>query len=131
MLGFVRWLAALEEVMELGTGVLQKAYSDNLQQVMLETIQESPFAFAVLEMAKEYTDAVWRGRPMELLTQLDARVSRRIRNNSRIWPQNPIALSKRLSVLQKSLTAQGVNLQLGERGKHRQITLGYEGDHSA
>lgn len=126
MLGFVRWLAALETVMDLKAGELQKAYSDSLQQAMLDTILENPFAYAVLEMAKEYSDKPWKGRPKELLIQLDTRVTRRIRHNSQVWPQNPIALSKRLGVLQKSLAAQGVVLQLGQRGKHRQIVLGYE-----
>lgn len=126
MLGFVRWLAALELVMELDAGTLQKAYRDNLKQAMLETIQENPFAYAVLGVAKECTDEPWQGRPQMLLNLLNSRVTRHVRNNSRLWPQNPIALSKRLAVLQKPLAAQGVILQLGERSKHRQITLGFE-----
>ena len=125
MLGFVRWLAALEVVMDLEIGTLQKSYSNNLKQAMLDTIQENPFAYTVLEMAKEHKEKPWNGRPKELLIQLDSRASKHIRYNSSQWPQNPIALSKRLATLQNTLNIQGVVLKLGVRNKHREITLGY------
>lgn len=126
MLGYVHWLAALEQVMDLPMGELQQAYRSNLRQAMLDTIQENLLAYTVLQFAKQYNDEPWRGRPQDLLTTLDAHAPRRIRSNPGQWPQNAIALSKRLSALHKSLSAQGVILQIGDRGKHRQITLGFE-----
>jgi hypothetical protein len=125
MLGFVRWLAALEVVMDLEKGTLQQLYSHNLKQAMLDTIQENPLAYTVLEMAKEYQENPWEGSPNQLLVQLNSRSSRHIRFSNLQWPQNPIALSKRLATLQNTLKVQGVILKLGERKKHRQITLGY------
>jgi hypothetical protein len=127
MLGFVHWLAALEQVIDL-PNALQKSYKKNLCQALLDSIQESPLAYSVLQFAKQYTEDHWRGKPQDLLTVLGARVTQRVRNNSAQWPQNAIALSKRLSALQTALAAQGVVLVLGERNKHRQITLGFEVD---
>jgi len=126
MLGYVRWLAALEQIMELPAGELQLAYRHNLSQTMLDTIQENLLAYTVLKFAKNYIDVPWQGRPQDLLTTLEAHAPRRLRSHTSQWPQNAISLSKRLSALHKALTAQGVKLQLGERGKHRQITIGYE-----
>lgn len=125
MLGYVHWLAAMETLMELPAGQLQLAYRRNLKQVMLDTIQENPLAYSVLQFAREYSDEPWQGRPQELLTALEAHVPRRFRGSSNEWPNNAISLSKRLATLHKALTAQGVILKLGERGKHRKISIGF------
>jgi len=128
MMGFVKWLAALEIVMELPAGQLQKAYSENQQQTMLETIQEDHLAYAVLQLAKRHAETPWSGTPAQLLEKLTGMVSTSVARSTKTWPANAIALSKRLSALQKALSAQGVELLLGERGKHRKIVVGMQSD---
>ena len=128
MMGFVKWLAALEAVLELPAGKLQKAYSENQKQTMLETIQEDHLAYAVLQFAKQRSETEWSGTPAQLLKKLSGMVPTAVTRSTRTWPANAISLSKRLSALQKALSAQGVDLLLGERGKHRKIVVGMQSD---
>jgi hypothetical protein len=43
------------------------------------------------------------------------------------WPQNEIALSKRLNKLKSQLSGAGVNIVVGNRSKKRQISITYTG----
>ncbi|SFF95922.1 hypothetical protein [Neptunomonas qingdaonensis] len=126
MISYVHWLAAMECALELPAGQIQKSYAKNQQRTMLDTIQEDQLAFAVLKFAKQHKEQAWSGSPTQLLQQLTVTVPPRVTNSTRTWPQSAISLSKRLATLQKALSAQGVLLQLGERGKHRRIVVGME-----
>jgi hypothetical protein len=120
MMDFVLWLAAMEKAAGIPAGIYQAAYSEALNQGQRDSLQENTLASAVVEFA-EHIDDFWTGTPSELLAKLNKSLSAGMQR-SRDWPQNAIALSKRLVPLQASLQSQGIKLEL-HRGKHRKITI--------
>jgi len=124
MMGFSRWLAALESPLGQDPGELQLAYRQNLREAMLETVLENHLGEVLLKFITHPDQQNWRGTPTELLALLSSRVPDRIANSDKHWPRNPIALSKRLKVLNKSLEAQGVIVTFLQ-GKRRQIHIDY------
>lgn len=126
MLEFVHWLAAMEKALNFPEGQLQKTYSDNLIGAMRDTLQDSPLADAVLQFAQQQSQATWTGTPGELLLKLGQFVPAQIITTTE-WPQNEIALSKRLKTLKSQLSGAGVDVVLGRRLKKRQISITYTG----
>lgn len=121
MIDFSKWLAAMEIANSLPAGVYQDVYCDALNQGQRDSLQECVLAAAVLEYAENHVKGEWSGTPTELLSQLNVQATHGTQR-SREWPQNPIALSKRLVPLQAGLLSQGVFVELS-RGKHRTITV--------
>ena len=121
MLAFSKWLAAMEAVYEAPAGIYQGLYSEALSQAQLDSLQESLLASAMLDFAESLSDGRWLGAPTDLLNLLNVQASAGTQR-SRDWPQNPIALSKRLIPLQAGLLSQGVAVEL-TRGKNRAITI--------
>ncbi len=130
MMGFVHWLAKMELAEGMEVGSLQKIYAENQKEAMLDTIAEDSLAYAVFTMAKEYPQDMWSGTPTALLEKLTSYVPTKASKSSNTWPQNAIALSKRLAVLKPSLLAQGVGIE-SERGKDRRILVGMQDSHIA
>jgi hypothetical protein len=120
MMDFVLWLAAMEEAAGIPAGTYQSAYSEALNQGQRDGLQENALASAIVEFA-EHIDDFWTGTPSDLLIKLNKSVSAGTLR-SRDWPQNAIALSKRLVPLQASLQSQGIKVEL-HRGKFRTITI--------
>jgi len=125
MIDFVYWLAAMEKVQGVPAGVYQSVYSEKMNDDQLETLMDNTLAARVVEFSETSTGQKWEGTPAELLVQLETSVSTRI-VNSKDWPRNAIALSKRLQSLKASLKSQGICVELS-RGKHRLITIQSEG----
>ncbi len=128
MIDFVHWIAAMEAADGIPAGTYQAAYSHTLQQGQLDSLLDNVLAAAVLEFAQEHVRGAWSGTPAELLAQINSSASIGTQR-SRDWPQNPIALSKRLKPLQHSLMTQGINVEFG-RGKNRSITIKNSGEKS-
>lgn len=126
MLDFVRWIAAMEKADDVPVGAYQAAYSDALNQGQLNCIQDNLLASAVMGFSKDYLGSSWSGTPEEFLIQLNKQQSLSILR-SRDWPQNPIALSKRLLPLQASLFTQGIRVEFS-RGKKRNISISLLGE---
>jgi hypothetical protein len=108
---FTRWLASLELAMGLESRYLQDVYHRNVLASKLDTITENPLAMAIIKFAKDNATSGWSGTPTELLTKLEAIVGDRVTNRSRQWPQNPIAMSKRLKVIAGILEEQGLFIE--------------------
>jgi hypothetical protein len=121
MLDFVRWLAAMEKAQGVPAGVFQLEYSEAIRHGQLDSLQENVLAAAVMEFAEGLPGGEWSGTPAGLLLELNKKASRGTQR-SRDWPQNPIALSKRLVPLQAGLATQGIDLEFG-RGRQRRITI--------
>lgn len=121
MLDFVRWLAAFEKAEGVRVGTYQAIYSHTLRQGQLDTLMDNPLAAAIIEFMDEHKGGVWSDRPSELLSLLSRKVGRGTQF-SRDWPQNPIALSKRIAGLQAGLLTQNIRIELS-RGKQRTVTL--------
>lgn len=125
MIDFVRWLAAMERVDGAPAGAYQAEYSRLLNQGQLDSLQDNLLASEVLDFARQQLDGTWGGTPVELLNKLTMQASAQTQK-SREWPQNAIALTKRLKPLQAGLMTQGVFLEF-TRGKERMITVRVEG----
>jgi hypothetical protein len=125
MLDFVRWLAAMEMADGAPAGTYQAGYSNLLNQGQLDTLQENLLASEVLDFARQLAGIDWSGTPAELLVGLTKQASPQTQR-SREWPQNAIALSKRLKPLVAGLMTQGVHIDF-TRGKERMITVKMEG----
>ena len=110
-----------EKAQGVPAGIYQVAYSEALNQGQRDSLQDNQLGAAVLEFAEGLFGTEWHGTPADLLGKLNAQATKGTQR-SREWPQNPIALSKRLGPLQASLQTQGVTLGFG-RGKHRTISI--------
>jgi hypothetical protein len=126
MIDFVNWLAAMEKADGVPTGIYQTEYSTALCGSQLDSLQENLIAAAILEFVGELAEGEWEGTPARLLNLLNAKATRGTQR-SREWPQNAIALSKRLAPLQAGLSTQGIEVQFS-RGKERIITITVAGN---
>jgi hypothetical protein len=121
MIEFVAWLAAMEIVDGVAAGTYQSAYGAVVQQGQRDSLLNHPLAAALLEFGEHHIGRMWSGTPAQLLEKLNEDASAGTQR-SRGWPQNPIALSKKLGSLQAALLAQGIRLEF-HRGKHRTISI--------
>ena len=122
MIDFCKWLAAMEAADGTTPGCYQDLYRDALDEGQLDALLDNPLAAAILEFADELDDdRDWRGTPATLLSRLNDSVTRSTQY-CKDWPDNPIALSKRLQSLQAGLSTQGVKIDFG-RGKERTISI--------
>lgn len=119
MIDFVHWLAAMELATNTPNGIYQSAFSDTIQQGQLDSLLDNTLASAVVDFAT--SEGEWSDTPANLLHALNCIVDKNTLRN-RDWPQNPIALSKRLKPLQASLMTQGIHISF-TRGKNRTITI--------
>lgn len=121
MIDFSKWLAAMEKVYGAPSGAFQELYSEAINDGQLDSLLDSPLAAAVFEFVVSMPEDEWSDTPAELLKKLNANATHGTQR-SRDWPQNPIALSKRLAPLQAGFQTQGIELVF-TRGKHRTITI--------
>ena len=123
MIEFSQWLAVMERVDGVPAGInpYQRLYSEILQQGQLDTLMDNPLAAAIIEFAEALEENAWSGTPADFLARLNICTSHGS-GFSRDWPQNAIALSKRIGPLQAGLLSQGIRIELS-RGKERVVTL--------
>lgn len=122
MLDFSKWLAALELAEgHPHQGEIQSAYSEALKQGQRSSLQDNLLGATLIEFSESLGDITWSGSPTDLYQELSSIVTLPT-TRSRDWPQNPIALSKRLHPLQPALLSQNINLTFS-RGKSRTITI--------
>lgn len=122
MFAFVRWLSAMELAHGIPIPVYQDAYAESINDSQLEGLRDNVLSSAVLDFADSLTDGKWSGTPADLLAELNAARGYVIRRAPQGWPDNEIALSKRLLPLQAALMTQGIDVQ-STRGKERHITI--------
>lgn len=116
MYDFSRWLAAMEIAYNVQIGVYQSLYSFILNEAQLDTLMSNPLAMAIIDFCDELLPCrKWVGTPKELLDELKVSKDKQL-------PQNPIALSKRLTSIKAALLSQGISVEL-TRGKSRQIKI--------
>lgn len=120
MAEFSKWLAGMEVVQGVQEGTYQKYYSDQIVNGQLDALQDNLFGSEILAFAK-LQERPWIGTPTKLYQVLNEFSANRTAR-SREWPDNAIAMSKRLMPLVASLEAQGVGIQF-KRGKERQIVI--------
>ena len=124
MYDFVVWLAKMEKVEGIPPGIYQGTYSETLHETQLDTLMENMLSATIIAFTdsdKFPENNQWTGTPTDLLDALEDLLPFRC-NHSPEWPQNPIALSRRINALKASLLTQGISVELS-RGKQRTITL--------
>ncbi len=124
MLDFSHWLAALELALDHPRdmlGAIQQSYSEALTQGQRNSLEENLLGATLIEFAEALDSKSWSGSPSEFYQELTAMLSPSTAK-SRDWPQNQIALSKRLRPLQPALLSQNIDLNF-TRGKSRTITI--------
>lgn len=126
MIELVRWLAAMEMVDGAPAGTYQDVYADALNEGQLDALLDNSLGSAVIDFAATLDGAAWSGSPAELLAKLNQLRAYGLQRPPRDWPENEIALSKRLAPLQAALMTQGVRVQF-KRGKHRTINISNTG----
>jgi len=126
MMDFMKWLAALEQVEGISYPVYQDLYSEYVTAGQMNILQENLLATALMEFIQNQPNKKWTGTPANLLQELN--ISANHQNyRDRDWPQNSIALAKRLKPLEHALSTQGIHLE-STRGKERTITVTFSED---
>lgn len=116
MYDFSKWLAALERIHGMDGGIFQSMYSEILSDSQLDTLMANPLAVAMMKFCEDLSPLrKWSGTPQDLLDELKTNLDKQL-------PQNPIALSKRLTSIKAALLSQGISVEL-TRGKNRQIKI--------
>jgi hypothetical protein len=128
MMGFSRWIGAIEKVHGMRAGLYQDVYHKAVREAQLDAVMDNPVGEAVIELIAREANGIWSGTPTELLTELEEIADRRV-FRTRDWPSNTIALSKRLQSLQVALSAQGISVHTS-RGRTRLITIKKTGEKS-
>ena len=126
MMGFSRWIAAIEKVNGIRAGLYQSIYHDAVSEAQLDAVMDNPIGEALVALMARERCGTWTGTPTELLNDLEEFADRRVQR-TRDWPNSPIALSKRLQALHTALAAQGISVQTS-RGKTRLITIKKTGE---
>ena len=121
MIGFCRWLAAMETVINMEPGELQNAYRSGQQDMQLESLLDNPLAAAILDFAERMPEDSLTLSPSALYNSLSL-VAQYSNNRSVAWPSSAASMSKRLHGLQAPLLSQGILIEW-TRGKDRAITL--------
>ena len=127
MLDFCQWLAAFELADgHPSQGIYQDAYADFLNEGQLDSVRGNVVGNAVLDFAQQLEDGEWSGTPKDLLGALNKYMAFGLQRPPRAWPDNEIALSKRLVPQIAALRTQGVIVQV-ERRKERTISIKFTG----
>jgi hypothetical protein len=133
MINFVRWLAAMEIARDLPQGMCpyQEAFELVINDGQRESLQDNIVGAVLMEFADTLNaDASeWVGTPADLLGALSDLLIARTLRPPRDWPDNAIALSKRLIPLQAALMTQGISVTF-KRGKTRTISIRKLGEQS-
>jgi hypothetical protein len=121
MISYVKYLAAIEETEGLEAGSLQATYSEILNDAQNDVVLSDPLASVLFRWVRELGNDNWKGTPTELKKRLitSLELGQFLHKN---FPDNAIALSKRLRALAVPLLSQGIEVSFS-RGKARQIHI--------
>ena len=108
MMDFAKWLAAIEIVLGLGEGKLQKAYKANVKNIMASGTEDDSLTVAMQKLIKSAAnDKIWKATPSRLLETLQNH------ENPMYLPRGAAALTSKLKAQESSLNANGVYFKIG------------------
>ncbi|MGF1877180.1 ATP-binding protein [Photobacterium frigidiphilum] len=108
MMDFAKWLAAIETVLKVGEGKLQKAYRANVKNIMASGTEDDSLTVAMQKLIKSAAnDKIWKATPSRLLETLQ------FHENPMYLPRGAAALTSKLKAQESSLNANGVYFKLG------------------
>ncbi|MFA0170728.1 ATP-binding protein [Vibrio splendidus] len=108
MMDFAKWLAAIEKVLGLGEGKLQKAYKLNVRNIMASGTEDDSLTVAMQKLIKSAAnDKIWKATPSRLLETLQHH------ENPMYLPRGAAALTSKLKAQESSLNANGIYFKIG------------------
>lgn len=108
MMDFATWLAAIEKVLGLDAGKLQKAYKLNVRNIMASGTEDDSLTVAMQKLIQSVAnDKVWKATPSRLLETLQHH------ENPMYLPRGAAALTSKLKAQESSLNANGIYFKLG------------------
>jgi hypothetical protein len=108
MMDFAKWLAAIETVLGLGAGKLQKAYKANVKSIMASGTEDDSLTVAMQKLIKSVADdKIWKATPSRLLETLQQL------ENPMYLPRGAAALTSKLKAQESSLNANGIYFKIG------------------
>ncbi len=113
------WATAGETAFGWPTGTFIAAYSQNLKEGAIASLDAHPVGVALRELLDGTPE--WTGEPAHLLEKLSRCASDELRH-SQNWPKAPRALSAVLRRMAQALRRAGIALEFG-RGKRRTVRL--------
>lgn len=117
MMDFAKWIGALELVLGMNPGQLQKIYKKNVKELMASGTADDSLTIALKKLLEMIpTGEEWRGTATDLLHMLQQY------ENSAYLPRGASALSARIKSQESSLNANGLFFDIG-RGTDRYIAV--------
>ena len=121
MADYAKWVIAAEPGPGLPSGSFLTAYDENREGANESTLEASPIVPYLRELLVA-CHGEWKGRPSELLAELETRASERDRKlNS--WPKQANILSNRLRVLGPNLRDAGIEVEFGRDKTKREVII--------
>ncbi len=114
------WATAGETAFGWKRGTFMAAYSMNLNEGAMASVEAHPVGMAIRQLLDE--NSQWFGEPAELLTALSGSVSDELRH-AKNWPKTPRVLSACLRRLAQALRRAGIEVDFPTRAKRRRIRL--------
>jgi hypothetical protein len=115
------WATAGEPAFGWNRGTFMAAYSQNLQEGAVASVEALPVGVAIRQLL-DGENGEWSGEPAQLLDTLNKSASEE-QKRARNWPKNARALSVSLRRLAPALRRTGVKMDAGPKGKRREIRL--------
>ena len=125
MIDAVKWATAAEEGLKLPTGSFMRAYAKNQQDMVLTSLESSPFISALLDMVRGKRH--WTGNPTDLLEMLPRYARDEGAIKSKAWPKTPGWTGKILRRHAPALRKIGLEVDLSRKSTERRITLSLGG----
>lgn len=127
MADFSRYGYAIAEAIGEGYGdIFIEAYKDNIKHATQSIVERDPVLNSMLHLAESGS---WRGTMTELLKKLQTcyRELYTAKNLPLTFPDNPIALARKLNIHKHELEKLGVNYETGH-SKERFVVVGKNSD---
>lgn len=121
MMDFAQWIGALERVLGITAGKLQRVYQQNVELLMASGMVDDSLTIALQKLVKSLKmGEVWKGTPSSLLTKIQEFES------SHYLPKGAAALTAKMKGQESSLNANGIYFKLG-RDSERYVILSASG----
>lgn len=123
MADFARFGTAVQHALDLPEGSFKDAYAQNQREQMTNSLGDDPLAQAIRALVRlDIEDGVaYTKTPTAMLKALDE-FATQAQVVSKVWPQSPNSLSKRLKKMEPALRACGVGIAFHHSG-NRTISL--------
>jgi hypothetical protein len=128
MADFALWATAAEDSLGFERGAFISAFMGNRESANELALDASPIASTLVEFVQQ--KGSWKGKPSELLEELNQRASDEVRKQQG-WPKRPNSLSGAVKRIAPNLRAIGIACDMGRTKSGRYITVESRGNTSS